>query len=64
MSSLTLYMNHIIQVVNQHAKLLDNVSTELKLRPVKNEVGELFSLLSHSFPYDKVLSKLGFESIN
>jgi hypothetical protein len=31
---------------------------------VKNEVGELFGLLSHSFPYDRVLGKLGYESMS
>jgi hypothetical protein len=34
------------------------------MRPVKNEVGELFGLLSHSFPYERVLGKLGYESMS
>jgi hypothetical protein len=62
MSNLTQYMNNIVQVVNQHAKLLDSTSQELKLRPHKTEVGELFDLLSLSFPYEKVLAKLGHEA--
>ena len=59
MQNLTGYMNNIIQVVNQHAKLLDSVSTELKIRPLKTEVGEMFSLLSHSYPFEKILMKMG-----
>ena len=54
-------MNNMIHVVNQHAKLLDTVSTELKQRPVKAEVGEMFSLLSHTYPYEKVLSRMGYQ---
>lgn len=48
-------MNSIIQVVNQHAKLLDTVSFELNLRPVKRDLADMFHILSHGFPYDAVL---------
>lgn len=60
MTQLSAYINSIIQVVNQHAKLLDNVSYELNMRPRKLEIGDMFHILSTSFPYDKVCSKYGF----
>lgn len=56
MSKLSDYLDNIIRVVNQHAKLLDDISKELTKRPEKNETGELFSLLAHGFPYEKSLS--------
>lgn len=59
MTQLSNYMNSIIQVVNQHAKLLDTVSHELNLRPMKKEVGEMFNILTHGFPYDQVLKDFG-----
>ena len=55
MTELSDYLDNIIQVVNQHAKLLDKVSDELELRPKGNEVGELFSILSHAYPYERSL---------
>ena len=55
MSKLSDYMDNIIRVVNQHAKLLDDVSTELSRRPVKIETGEVFSMLAHGFPYSKAM---------
>lgn len=61
MGQLSTYMNHIIQVVNQHAKLLDTLTHELNCRPKKLELGEMFNVLSHSFPYDKVLHKYGMD---
>ena len=39
MSQLKDYLNTITKVVNQHAKLLDDVSKELAVRPVKTEIG-------------------------
>ena len=54
-------MNNIIQVVNQHAKLLDTIGSELAVRPLKKDVGEMFSLLSHTFPFQKIKTKLGYE---
>jgi hypothetical protein len=62
MSKLSDYLDNIIRVVNQHAKLLDDISKELTKRPEKNETGELFSLLSHGFPYEKSLAQLGLQS--
>jgi hypothetical protein len=59
MSKLSDYLDNIIRVVNQHAKLLDDVSTELAKRPEKNETGELFSLLSMGFPYEQSLKLMG-----
>ena len=59
MTKLSDYLDNIIRVVNQHAKLLDDVSKELLKRPEKNETGELFSMLAHGFPYEKTLIQLG-----
>ena len=52
MSQLTAYMNTMIQVINQHAKLLDAVSYELALRPLKKEIGEMFNVLAHTYPFE------------
>ena len=60
MSELQEYMDKIIKVVNQHARLLDKVSNELSERPKANSIGELFALLSHAYPYSKSLRQLGF----
>jgi len=55
MSELSDYLDNIIQVINQHAKLLDKVSEELDQRPKANTIGELFSILSHAYPYERTL---------
>ena len=55
MTSLSDYLQNIIKVVNQHAALLDNISDELDARPEKTEIGELFAMLSRSFPYERSL---------
>ena len=55
MSHLQEYMDNIIKVVNQHARLLDKVSDELAERPKATSVGELFALLSHAYPYSRSL---------
>ena len=62
MSQLSDYMDNIVKVVNQHAKLLDKVSEELDLRPHSTNVGELFAVLTQGFPYEKLLKQLGFSS--
>ena len=62
MSQLSDYMDNIVKVVNQHAKLLDKVSDELECRPKQMSVGELFGLLSHAFPYERHLKQLGYTS--
>ena len=60
MSDLKNYLNTITKCVNQHAKLLDDVSKELAVRPMKNEIGSLFSLASQSFPYEKCLEQMNY----
>ena len=59
MSKLSDYLDNIIRVVNQHAKLLDDVSKELANRPLKQETGEFFALLSLGFPYEQTLKEMG-----
>ena len=58
MTELSEYLDNIIQVVNQHAKLLDKVNDELEIRPKANVVGELFSILSHAYPYERSLHQM------
>lgn len=58
MTELSEYLDNIITVVNQHAKLLDKVSEELEVRPKQNVVGELFSALSMAYNYDRSMSQL------
>ena len=58
MTELSDYLDNIITVVNQHAKLLDKVSEELEIRPKQNVVGELFSALSMAYNYDRTLNQL------
>ena len=58
MSELSDYLDNIIQVVNQHAKLLDKVSEELEVRPKSIEVGEMFSLLGHTYPYERNMQQM------
>ena len=59
MTQLSDYMDNIFRVVNQHAKLIDDISKELEKRPERNETGELFALLAHGFPYERSLAQLG-----
>jgi hypothetical protein len=54
-------MSNIIQVVNQHAKLLDTIGQELVRVPRKNEIGEMFDILSHTFHFDKILKCNNFD---
>ena len=58
MSELSDYLDNIIKVVNQHAKLLDKVSDELDMRPKATEVGELFSALTLAYPYERTLRQM------
>jgi len=59
MNRLAEYMENIIRVVNQHAKLIDKVAEELEVRPKGIEVGEMFSCLSLAFPYEESLKQMG-----
>jgi hypothetical protein len=59
MDQLSTYMNQIIQVVNQHAKLLDQVTHEIAIRPKKQDLGDMFNILSHSFPYKCIIEGYG-----
>lgn len=61
MKQLSSYMENIIRVVNQHAKLIDKVSEELDTRPRGVEVGEMFACLSQAYPYERSLKQLGMQ---
>jgi len=53
------YLNNIIKVVNQHAKLLDTLNKEVQLRTTEKQVGEIFTLVATGLPYDMLVKKLG-----
>ena len=57
LTDLSEIVNNIIHVINQHAKLLDTVGNELALRPLKNDVGEMFNVLSLTYPHETILQK-------
>ena len=54
-------MNNIIQVVNQHAKLLDQSSHEILLKANKRDISDMFNIASHGFPYEKVVARFGHD---
>ena len=58
MTELSEYLDNLTRVVNQHAKLLDKVNDELEVRPKAIEVGEMFSALSHSYPYERSMRQM------
>jgi len=60
-NQLSQYMNSLIQVVNQHAKLLDTISNELNQKVKKNDIGDMFDVLSRTFPFEKILEKQGLD---
>ena len=62
MTQLKDYLNTITKVVNQHAKLLDDVSKELAVRPPKDELAEVFDMLSRAFPYERMLKQMALEN--
>lgn len=53
------YLNNIIKVVNQHAKLLDTLNKEVQFRTTESQIGEMFTLISTGLPYDTMIKKLG-----
>ena len=58
-SQLNEYLNNIIKVVNQHAKLLQTLNHEVQHRTTEKQLGELFNLIANGLPYDQLLKKLG-----
>ena len=54
--NLNQFMQKIIKVLNQHAKLLDQQANEIKKRPNQIQVGELFAMISMGFQYDRIIS--------
>ncbi len=46
MNQLNEYLQGIIKVVNQHAKVLQNVNKELSLRTTESQIGEIFQMLA------------------
>eukprot|EP00347_Sterkiella_histriomuscorum_P017595 403348737 len=53
------YLNNIIKVINQHAKLLNTLNNEIQLRTTEGQIGEIFSLIATGLPYDQLIKKLG-----
>lgn len=58
-SSLNDYLNNIIKVINQHAKLLNTLNQEIQVRTTEKAVGEMFTLISSGLPYDTLQRKIG-----
>ena len=52
-------MDYIIQVVNQHAKIIDTLGFEVSNRTKKSELADMFNILSHVFPYAKIITDFG-----
>ena len=46
------YLNNIIKVINQHAKLLETLNKEIQVRTTEKQVGEIFTLIATGLPYD------------
>ena len=53
------YLNNIIKVINQHAKILHNLNKEVQIRTTEKQIGEIFSVISAGLPYDTLIKKLG-----
>lgn len=51
---LNVFIQNIIKVINQHAKLLNNLHKEVIIRPTEKHVGDILNLLSLGFEKDKL----------
>jgi len=56
--SLNNYMRNIIEVVNQHAALINTLNTSIQMRPTHSVIKDLFQSLWQAFPYDALFTKL------
>ena len=55
MTQLNEYLWKIIQVVNQHGKLLHRLNHEIQFRVTERQLGEVFSVISSGLQYGKFL---------
>lgn len=59
LSHLKEYMDNIIQVVNQHARLLHTLNSEVQVRTSEKQMGDLFQLICAGLPYETLVKKIG-----
>ena len=50
-TNLDSYMQNIIKVVNQHAKVLDQLAIEVSMKTNEHHLGDLLAVCSLGFPY-------------
>ncbi|CDW88654.1 UNKNOWN [Stylonychia lemnae] len=53
------YLNNMIKVINQHAKLLNTLNKEIQVRTTEQQIGDIFTLISTGLPYELLIKKLG-----
>lgn len=59
LSQLKDYLDNIIKVVNQHAKLLHTLNREMMVRTTEKQMADLFILISAGLPYESLVKKIG-----
>ena len=58
---LTDSLNKIVQAINQHARMLDGIQHTMSISCTGQDIGEMFNILTHGFPYGEVLEKSGLD---
>lgn len=53
------YLNNIINVINQHAKILATLNEEVQVRTSEKQMGDLFQLIAAGLPYESLVKKIG-----
>jgi len=56
---LNTYIHHIIEVLNQHAKLLNDHSLEIQQRPREATLNDLLTIAAKALPVEKIEKKSG-----
>ena len=59
LSQLNDFLQNVIKVVNQHAKLLKTLNKEMQKRVTVGELDECFGLLNEGLWCDKLLNEIG-----
>ena len=59
LSLLKEYLDNLVTVVNQHARLLHTINQEMQLRTSEKQMGDLFMLIAAGLPYDSLVKKIG-----
>ena len=56
LSQLDDFLKNIIKAVNQHAKLLQTLNSEMQLRVTERQMGEVLQVISDGLPYQRLLT--------